>query len=105
MPDRRPYGSRTELIDAANQRIKEDPRSLGPGQRYEVTVLLADLYAIGLRHGITADDWALVASLGTEVIDAIRVRDRVVDRAPRDPELPPVRYVPTPAARDRGRHR
>ena len=68
-------------------------------------MLLADLYAIGLRHGITADDWALVASLGTEVIDAIRARDRAVDRAPRDPELPPVRYVPTPAARDRGRQR
>ena len=68
-------------------------------------MLLADLYAIGLRHGITAEDWALVASLGTEVIDAIRVRDRVVDRAPRGPDLPPVRYVPTPAARDRGRHR
>lgn len=105
MPERRTDLSRAELIAAASRRILDDPRSLEPAQRHEATVLLADLYATGLRHGITAEDWALVASLGTEVIDAIRLRDRVVDRAPLGPELPPARPLPTTSARGRGRQR
>lgn len=105
MPERRTDLSRAELIAAASRRILDDPRSLEPAQRHEATVLLADLYATGLRHGITAEDWALVASLGTEVIDAIRLRDRVVDRAPLGPELPPARPLPTTSARGTGRQR
>lgn len=102
MPERRTGLSRAELIAAASRRILDDPRSLEPEQRHEATVLLADLYATGLRHGTTAEHWALVASLGTEVIDAIRMRDRASDVAPRGPELPTVRYVSGPTARDRG---
>ena len=105
MPERRTEFSRAELIAVASRRILDDPRSLEPDRRHEATALLADLYVTGLRHGISAEQWALVASLATEVIDAIRVRDRASDVARRGPDLAPVRYVPTPAARDRGRHR
>lgn len=105
MPERRTDLSRAELIAAASRRIVDDPRSLEPAQRHEATVLLADLYATRLRHGITAQDWALVASLGTEVTDAIRLCDRVVDRAPLGPELPPARPLPRTTAGGRRRQR
>lgn len=94
-----------DLVEAANRKILDDPRSLEPDQRHEATVLLADLYASGVRHGICTEHCALVASLRTAVIDAVRTRDRAVDIVPCGPGLPPVRYVPTPVGRDRGRHR
>ena len=107
MPEKRTEISRAELIAAASRRILDDPRQLEPDQRHQATVLLADLYATGLRHGITAEHWALVASLGTEVIDAIRARDRAVDAAcrrrqtsdakPRSKDRPMV--LPPPPAR------
>ena len=105
MPERRTEFSRAELIAVASRRILDDPRSLEPDRRHEATALLADLYVTGLRHGISAEQWALVASLATEVIDAIRLRDRVVDRGPLGTELPPARPLPTTSARGRGRQR
>lgn len=105
MPEPRTELSRAELIAAASRRILDDPRSLEPDQRDQATVLLADLYATGLRHGITAEHWALVASLGTEVIDAIRLRGRAMDVGRPGVALPPVRPLPPMSVRARGRQR
>lgn len=58
-------------------------RDLVPGQRAAAVALLADLYAAGLRHGITPETWAAVAGLDIGCIDAIRWRDRVNRPNPR----------------------
>jgi hypothetical protein len=36
--------------------------------------LLASLFTVGLRHGITPADWAAVAALPTSCLDACRLR-------------------------------
>lgn len=90
MPERRLDPSRAELIAAASRRLLDNPRSLEPDQRHDATVLLADLYVTGLRHGI---------------IDVIRLRDHIVDGALLGSELRPGRPRPTTSVRGLGRQR
>jgi|GEM_PF-1665484 len=94
-----------DLVAAASQEILDDPRPLEPDQRHEATVLLADPYEAGPRHGICTEHWALVASLGTAVLDTVRMRDRASGVAQRGRDQTPIRYVPAPVGNDRGRHR
>jgi hypothetical protein len=65
-----------ELRRIAASKTRGYGLKLTPGQRDSAVALLADLYATGLRHGITPEDWAAVAGLDIECLDAIRWRDR-----------------------------
>ncbi len=69
---------RAGLLSLAARKLLETQRALAPDERQAATLLLADLYATGLRHGITPEHWAAVTSLGHETIDAVRLRDRVM---------------------------
>ena len=78
---------RRALLTAAAHRILDAGRRLQPDEREAATVLLADLYAAGMRHGIAPEDWAWVGSLGQDCIDAIKQRD--LQQQAQDKALPP----------------
>jgi peptidoglycan/LPS O-acetylase OafA/YrhL len=65
-----------DLLGLARTRIDACP-SRTP-DRAEVkgaaAALLADLFTVSLRHGITPVDWAAVAALPTACLDACRLR-------------------------------
>lgn len=42
--------------------------------RESAAALLADLFAVGIRYGITPAEWAAVAALPTSCLDACRER-------------------------------
>ena len=65
-----------ELRRIATSKTRGYGLELSPSQREAAAALLTDLYATGLRHGITPEDWAAVAGLDIECLDAIRWRDR-----------------------------
>ncbi len=67
---------RAGLLALAACKLLETQRALAPDERQAATLLLADLYAAGLRHGITPEHWAAVTGLGHLTIDAVRLRDR-----------------------------
>lgn len=73
--------SNEDLRRIAASKLRGYGHELAPGQRDAAVALLADLYATGLRHGITPEDWAAVAGLDIECLDAIRFRDRVRHRS------------------------
>ncbi len=67
-------------------------------------VLLADLFAVGLRHGISPADWAAVAELPTSCLDACRERQVRRSRlAAPSPQNPVSVESGTTRARGRGR--
>lgn len=72
--------------------------------REAAAALLADLFAVGLRHGITPADWAAAAALPTSCLDACRERQvrmsRLTDLSPQNPVS-----VETGPAQARGRAR
>lgn len=72
-----------ELRRIAASKVRGYGPELSPGQREAAVQLLADIYATGLRHGITPEDWAAVAGLDIECVDAIRFRDRAMSAKPR----------------------
>lgn len=60
-----------------------------PEEREAGAALLTDLYAAGVRHGISPEDWSSVGSLGHDCIDVIKQRalqreqaERLQRRAP-----------------------
>lgn len=63
---------RQALLAAAVRRILDTGRRLLPEERAAATALLTDVYAAGLRHGISPAVWASVGSLGHECVDAIK---------------------------------
>jgi hypothetical protein len=76
-------GPSEELRRIAASKTRGYGLELSPSQREAAAALLADIYATGLRHGITPEDWAAVAGLDIECLDAIRWRDRVNRSRPR----------------------
>lgn len=80
---------RRALLAAAAHRILDAGGRLQPEEREAATVLLADLYAAGMPHGITPGDWAWVGSFGQDCIDAIKQRAR--QQQAQDKALPPPR--------------
>lgn len=87
----------------AASKLRGYGHELAPGQRDAAVALLADLYATGLRHGITPEDWAAVAGLDIECLDAIRFRDRV--RHSRSRAERPHDLTRSPSREQRGRER
>jgi hypothetical protein len=81
---------RRVLLVAAVHRILDTGRHLQPEEREAATVLLADLYAAGMRPRITPEDWSWVASLGQDCIDAIKQR-ALQQRQAQGKSLPPRR--------------
>ncbi len=97
---------RAGLLALAARNLLETQRALAPDERQSATVLLADLYATGLRHGITPEHWAAVASLGHETIDALRLRDCLPDLRPTQSDERGLAPSWTPPLRlDQGRER
>ncbi len=72
--------------------------------RDAAAALLAELFTVGLRHGITPADWAAVAALPTSCLDACRARQARTSRlAAHSPQIPV--SVGSGLARGRGRAR
>jgi hypothetical protein len=92
-----------DLRRIAASKIQGYGRELSPEQREAAVALLADLYATGLRHGVTPEDWAAVAGLDIESLDAIRWRDRVNRSRPKAER--PFDHEPTQSLRSEQRGR
>ena len=66
----------TDLLGLARTKIEACP-SRTPDHaevKEAAAALLASLFTVGLRHGITPADWAAVAALPTSCLDACRLR-------------------------------
>jgi hypothetical protein len=68
--------SQDERLSLAASRIGVHGLMARDEQRDAAVALLAALYATGLRHGITPEQWDAEAGLAIECVDAIRWRDR-----------------------------
>lgn len=65
-----------DLLGLARTKIEACP-SRTPDRaevKQAAAALLANLFTVGLRHGITPADWAAVAALPTSCLDACRLR-------------------------------
>lgn len=89
-----------ELTELARQKLTDHRRCSAAEQR-DAVVLLADIYAVGLRYGITPRQWAAVTDLADDVLSALSLRDRAPNRAP----LPPRQLRRSSTARENGRTR
>jgi hypothetical protein len=98
--------STPELLVAARNKIVACPTTARDrGEvRAAAVELLDDLFAIGLRHGITPAGWAAVAALPTSCLDACRERQVRMSRLAADSPLNPVSVESGPA-QSRGRAR
>ncbi len=98
--------STPELLAFARDKIDACPTSARNhvDVREGAAVLLAELFAVGLRHAISPADWAGVAALPTSCLDACRERQvrrsRVRTESPQNPVS-----VESGTARVRGRGR
>lgn len=67
--------STPELLAFARDKIDACPTSARNDVAVrEAAAVLADLFAVGLRHGVSPADWAGVAALPTSCLDACRER-------------------------------
>ncbi len=98
--------STSELLLAARTKIDACPTltPVSSDLRDAAAALLAELFTVGLRHGITPADWAAVAALPTSCLDACRARQARMSRlAAHAPQIPV--SVESGMARARGRAR
>jgi hypothetical protein len=90
MTDKPRQARLSELTDLARQKVREASPDLTLSQLDAATALLTEVYAVGLRHRIRPQDWAAVASLPREFVDAVAQRDHlaVLRRQPPAPFSP-----------------
>lgn len=95
--------STPELLLAAGNKIDACPTSARNHVqvREAAAALLAELFAVGLRHGITPADLAAVAALPTSCLDACRERQLRMSRLAAHSPQNPV-SVESGTARERG---
>lgn len=103
MTERNAAVPRAHPIAAASRKIEDDPRSLAANQRHYEAVLLADLCATRLRHGIPPSAEPSTPLSASEVTNANGVRNHPASVARSGLNLP--RSAPQPGLRESGRDR